>query len=377
MKHEIKIYGEIVPFQGTQIENRGYTNLSIVEEQLKNADGSELLVRLHTVGGDVDEGFAMYASLRRYAKENNVKITTRADGQVASIGTVIFLAGDERVGSPYIQPFFHKAQSLLGGDNEQIKKGLALNEEANKRISLHYSQHTNLTEQEAMELMNGETFLPPQDAEELRFTTTTEEIMRPKALLRKKITNNNMNSKSKNKKGLFQEIKNLIGIYSGEGNTNKIVYTAEMNELDFYQLDENEAPSIGDKATFDGKPAGESNKGEYILQGGETYKFTGEELTEIIPKEESVSDLQLENENLKKQIEDLKKQNSGLQSENKKQEETITGQNIKIETANTLIAKFNSWEIDEENENEEAEKPRNHRQNFSDVPVRNLFQNIK
>ena len=95
MTYEIKIYGEIVPFQGTQIENRGYTNLSIVEDQLKKAGGSELLVKLHTVGGDVDEGFAIYASLRRYAKDHHVKITTRADGQVASIGTVIFLAGDE------------------------------------------------------------------------------------------------------------------------------------------------------------------------------------------------------------------------------------------------------------------------------------------
>ncbi|RMZ60070.1 Clp protease ClpP [Chryseobacterium nematophagum] len=273
MKHEIKIYGEIVPFQGTQIENRGYTNLSIVEEQLKNADGSELLVRLHTIGGDVDEGFAIYASLRRYAKENNIKITTRADGQVASIGTVIFLAGDERIGSPYVQPFFHKAQSLIGGDNEQIKKGLAENEEANKRISLHYSQHTNLTQQEAMELMNGETFLAPTDAEALRFATSTEEIQRPKALLNKKIIKYNMSDQHKDiqRKELLNKVFNFLGI----GTKNKIVFTAENNELDFYELGENDTPSIGDKALFDGKPAGESNNGEYIMQTGETYRFTG------------------------------------------------------------------------------------------------------
>ena len=188
-----------------------------------------------------------------------------------------------------------------------------------------------------------------------------------------------MSNKSKNKKGLLQEIKNLIGIYSGDGNSNKIVYTAEMNELDFYELDENETPSVGDKATYDGKPAGESNDGEYVLQSGETYKFTGEELTEIIPKEEEsgTSDLQTENENLRKEIENLKKENSGLKTENKKQKETITGQNTKIETANKLIDKFNSLDIEEEDDDDEPEKPRNHRQNSSDVPVRNLFQNIK
>lgn len=92
MSKEIKIYGEIVPFQDSWIAESGYCNLSFVQRQLSEANGQDVTVRINSFGGDVDEGFAIYSELRRYAKENNAEVTTLAEGRCASIATVIFLA---------------------------------------------------------------------------------------------------------------------------------------------------------------------------------------------------------------------------------------------------------------------------------------------
>ena len=89
--------------------------------------------------------------------------------------------------------------------------------------------------------------------------------------------------------------------------------------MDFYELADDATPAVGDKAKYDGKPAGDSNGGEYVVQSGDTYKFTGEELTEIVAKVEdaadtTVEDLKTENAALTTEIENLKTQIENLVS---------------------------------------------------------------
>ena len=123
MTFDVKIYGEIVPFQEKWITDQGgYVNQTEVQNQLKEADGKDIRVRIKSFGGDVEEGFAIYSELRRYAKENNAKVTTLAEGQCASIATVIFLAGDERLVTEFTQPFVHNAWCYAMGDAQTLSK---------------------------------------------------------------------------------------------------------------------------------------------------------------------------------------------------------------------------------------------------------------
>jgi len=115
---EIKLYGEVVSFADLQKE--GFVNLSYLQKQLQKAGGKDVKVRINSVGGDVDEGFAMYSELRRYAKENNAKITTLAEGRCASIATIIFLAGDVRIVTEYTEPFVHNAWCYTMGNAKKI-----------------------------------------------------------------------------------------------------------------------------------------------------------------------------------------------------------------------------------------------------------------
>ena len=96
------IRGEIDAFYGYNLKN--------LTEELDKAGGKPLFIDIDSVGGCIVTGMAMFAALRRYAEENNVEVTTRSAGFVASIATAIFLAGDRRIVNEFMQPFVHEPQ---------------------------------------------------------------------------------------------------------------------------------------------------------------------------------------------------------------------------------------------------------------------------
>lgn len=279
MSKEIKIYGEIVPFQDAWIlESGGYCNLSHVQNQLANCNGEDVTVRINSFGGDVDEGFAIYSELRRYAKENNATITTLAEGRCASIATVFFLAGDKRIVTEYTEPFVHNAWTYTIGDSKTLLKASADLERCNDKIAKHYEQHTNLTYDEARELMENETAITAEECLALRFATEIEEVFRPVALQR--IIKNKYNLKqekmaNKKKSGLKAMLKKALGFQ------NKILKTAEDLEVDFPELEDTDTPEVGDKGVVDGNS---NYTGEVVMADGQTFVFEDGTLTEIKEK---------------------------------------------------------------------------------------------
>ena len=276
--HEIKIYGEIVPFEEQWIiDQGGYVNLSTVQDQLKKADGKDITVRIRSFGGDVETGFTIYAELRRYARDNKAKVTTLGEGQVASIATVMFLAGDERILTEHTQPFVHNAWTYTMGDSKELQRVSVELDKCNKQIAEHYALHTDLTVQEALDLMTNETSITPDEAVAMRFATKVEEVLRPVALKRFS-TNNKLNTMSNKTKRLTFYAKKTLGMVS-----NKLVVTADGKDLDFYELEDDAVIKVGDKAYYDGMDA----DGSFIMPDGETYVFIAGELQEIQSEDET------------------------------------------------------------------------------------------
>lgn len=295
--HEIKIYGEIVPFNDAYItegETRnGYCTLSFVQDQLKEAKGKPLKVRINSFGGDVITGFAIYFELRRYADTHNVKIITVGEAYVASIATVIYLAGDERILSGLCSPFVHNAWSEFAGDSKKMAQMAKDLEDATDEIAKHYESHTDLTYEEARELMEKETSITADQAVKMRFAHKKETVSLPKAM--KRFTENNTNKKSQNMKNDKKDAKSLLtkvlAYLNPTAIKNKKISTADEMVLDFYELDEEATPAVGDMANVDGTPA----EGEYVMKDGETYVFTAGELMEIRePEEENTDDADME-----------------------------------------------------------------------------------
>ncbi len=293
--HKVRIYGEIVPYQDGWVVENGFCNLTYVEKQLSEAEGKDLEVMINSMGGDVEEGFAIYTSLRRYAKDNNVNITTKAHGRCSSIATIVFLAGDTRIGNKYVEPFVHNAWTYQEGDANDFKRVSVELESINERIAKFYAEHTNLTYEEARALMDAETFITPEEAVNIRFATEIEEVLRPVALEKFKTKN----SMKKDEKSILAKIKE---IFASEAK-NVEVFTSTNEAILFPDLEDGELPKVGDKATIDGKAA----DGSYTLADGTIYVFVAGELTEIVEKDDDGDDeievLRNENAELKAQIE--------------------------------------------------------------------------
>jgi len=328
--HEIKIYGYI---SNVAEQEEKEVSLLDVQRQLNEAGGKPVLCRINSHGGDAEEGFAIYYELRRYAKENRVKIKTFGESRLGSIATIIFLAGDERELTADLQPFVHKAlfdtdEKLTEAQENELKV-------LNTRLARHYEAHTDLTFAEAYELMEKETFINTSLAKEMRFATSIEEVLRPVALKRfdKKINtklNIDMTKNPKNK-GIIAAakafLKSMVAV-------NKIVYTADEKELDFTNLEEDEVIEVGAYAEFDGSPA----TGEFVMADGKTFVFDeAGMLTEIKEPEAEATDseevlaLREENATLAEQLEAITLKATELATENKKQSLLIA--NAKLTTS--------------------------------------------
>jgi len=332
--HEVKIYGEIA--HTTQKSDTNNT-LSDVQNQLLAANGEDVKVRISSDGGDVNEGFAIYYELRRYAKENNAKIHTFAESRLSSIATVIFLAGDERELSSDLTPFVHKA--YVDTDQELSPEDQKHLSDINNRIAKHYSDHTELTFEEALDLMGNETYISPEMAKNMRFATSIEEVLRPVALKRFELNININNNQMNKSKSILNKVAQFLKIFE-----NKMIATADGGELDFYELDDNAVIEVGTMANYNGEPA----IGSFVLNSGETYVFDSGVLTEIAPADDienndnaTVSALETENEELIAKLEEITNKAIELDTQNKAKALIISNyQNSKSKSA-PVLAKDN------------------------------------
>jgi len=353
MTHEINIYGDIVPFKwlndGSEYDLK---DLNASLSAITPEENDELIVNIHTFGGCTSTAFGIYNKLQRFRDQNKITLTTRVDGWCASSGVIILLAGDRRIGNQFAEPFVHNAWTFTMGDKNDHQKQMEDLARVDDQIASLYSQRTSIEKDKAIELMNSETFVTPEDSLAFGFYTELENVYAAENMIifnslrnrnnqQRLNFNNNMADKAKEtkKKDLFTMIENFF-----LGTKNKIVFTADNSELDFYELGEDETPAIGDKARFDGKPAGDSNGGEYVIPNVGTYKFTGEELTEIEVSEDDDNEV----ENLKTEIENLKTQISNLTAEK-------TAINQKLDNATKIIKGFKELENDDEDEEDQRD----------------------
>lgn len=366
-KHEIKIYGDIVPFKwfndGSECDLKD-VNSSL--SALKVEEGDEIVVGIHTFGGDTATAFGIYNALVRFKDQNNISLTTRVEGWCASSGVIILLAGDKRIGNSYAEPFVHNAWTWTMGDKNKHEKAFEDLARVDDMIANLYAERTSITKEKALELMNADGFIPAEDSLAFGFYTELENVYTAENSLvfnslrqrniQNRISNHNQDmSDNKNKKSLWNSLKKQMDDFFGTAK-NKIVYTADNTELDFYELTDDATPAVGDKAKYDGKPAGESNDGKYVMPNGETFRFEGEELVEVIPadNDEDIDDaenLKQENQNLKQEVENLKTEISNLKAQNSTlttEKETI---NKKLQDATAIINGFKDLDIKiEENE---------------------------
>jgi ATP-dependent protease ClpP protease subunit len=333
------ISGDIVAFNNGFSECYDIAQLNNDLNAIDKTDLKELTIDINTFGGDVTAGFAMANIIRRYASENSVEITTRISGYCSSIGTVIFLAGDKRIGNDYADFFVHNAWTFAVGDkNEMLKQYQDLKETSNT-IAKYYSEKTTIPFEEAVRLMDESTNIDSDTALKYGFFTEVENSVKAynsisiRNLLIQNNSKLNINKNEKEmttkKQSIFNKLVKLISDAK-----NLIVFTDTQEELDFYELEEGDTVNIGDKADFGGKAA----NGVFKLADGVTlYTFEASVLTNIeTPSEEGDENLAQKDA----EIAQLKARIAELESASNAKKVEFEALNKKIEAFKSLESEF-------------------------------------
>lgn len=295
MTGNIYISGQIGTFDGVA----GVELVDVIGQVKKQPEATAFNVHINSEGGLVDVGFDIY----HYLKSLGRPITTIGSGIVASIATVIFMAGSQRQVRENTPFMIHLPWGGSMGTADELEKFAGQLRAIEKKMVVFYKGALNLQEQALLPLLKNETWLTPQQLTALGFTTSRQVKAAAKAFFK---TNSTMNGKFSERDRHWMEslFERVLGKFRHGHIFNKVMQDATGIEIDFTDLPDDEAIEVGALATIDGKPA----VGEYVMPDGATYIFTAGELTKIIESEDDaeVTALRSENKNLKRQLNVIK-----------------------------------------------------------------------
>lgn len=241
-------------------------------------------VHINSIGGSVDVGFDIY----NYLKSLNVPITTIGSGVVASIATVIFMAGNERKLRKNTEFMIHLPSGSVSGTSSDIEAYSEMIKKYDKKLIDFYVESTGLQKEAIEPFLKNETWLSIDDAFDFKFVTEMEVDF---PLVAKAVYNLKTDTKmTDEQKGLFakfnDKLDSIIDKLVGKSNVKAILLQdANGVEIEFPDVMDGEQPIVGEsKALVDGSPA----EGEYLMPDGTTMIFVGGVLTEI--KEAEVDD---------------------------------------------------------------------------------------
>jgi len=162
---EISIYDEIGDY-GTSAKN--------FIEEVKNIGKKDITLRINSVGGSVFDGLAIYNTLRSHQGYVNIKI----EGLAASISTVIAMAGDNIEMAENGFFMIHNPFGQSAGEAVDMRKTADLLDKIKNEIIEIYQRQTKLPYDVLSEMMDKETWLSSQEAQELGFINDITEPLK-------------------------------------------------------------------------------------------------------------------------------------------------------------------------------------------------------
>ncbi|PZR18865.1 MAG: hypothetical protein DI539_16125 [Flavobacterium psychrophilum] len=233
------------------------TNLIDVIRQVKaQKTATEYLVKIDSVGGYVDAGYAIYD----YLKGLSVPVTTYTTKSY-SIASIIFLAGQKRIipegASNALMIHLPWVENLRGTHDAITAQMSHLKAIENKLINF-YSEALQIDKNTIQSLLQNETYLDAQQAKELGIATEIQVAAKAVAMIN--------NEKEENESLMTKVEQKISAIYNKLFNVKAelVLQDATATPITFPDLNEGDTPVEGDKATVDGKPA----DGEYLMPDG-------------------------------------------------------------------------------------------------------------
>lgn len=156
---DIYLYGSITKYP----YGRGDESAATLIDTVTQLDAEEIHLHIDSMGGSVAEGWGMYNALLRHP----AKVTTYADGFVASAALYPYLAGDVRIASSVSAFYLHEAGTSASGyasdlrnaaDQIELLTDIGINAfvdrtgQSREKISQLMQRETTLTAAESLAL---------------------------------------------------------------------------------------------------------------------------------------------------------------------------------------------------------------------------------
>lgn len=287
------------------IGDNGVT-LKKISDQLNGQKYDSVMVHIHSRGGYVDEGFAIY----NYLRSLKVPITTVVEGICYSIATVIALAGDKRIMMPDSKMMIHNPWGDAQGDADEILSYGAMLAESEKKIISFYKRFTDLKEEEIDALMKSETYFDADRAINVGFATQKGEERKAVAKLNDKRRMNENHDKSlidkldefgKMLKSMFKaQAKNMVEDTLADGTA--------------FVVDTEDGEWVGKVAKF--AESGENlPTGDHTLADGRIMVIGDGGVIASIKEADDTEALKAENESLKNELAKYKEDKEKMEAE--------------------------------------------------------------
>lgn len=135
------------------------TSPATFEKALNDANGEDLDIDINSGGGDVFAGSEIYSAIRSYPGKVNIHVV----GLAASAASVIACAGHSDI-APTAQMMVHNVSTRTDGNYHDMNKASKDLKQADRAIAAAYVEKSGMSEQDALDLMDAETWLTAQDA---------------------------------------------------------------------------------------------------------------------------------------------------------------------------------------------------------------------
>lgn len=159
---EIVIYDEI-GFWGVSAQD--FVN------DLSEVTSKTINLRINSPGGEVFDGMAIHAALKRHSATVNVFV----DGLAASIASVIAMAGDTVTMAKRSQMMIHEATGFAFGNAADMQKTADVLNQISDNIAGIYADHAGGVLSEWRDRMKAETWMTDQQAVDLGLADRIEE----------------------------------------------------------------------------------------------------------------------------------------------------------------------------------------------------------
>lgn len=107
-------------------------------------EGKTITLQINSPGGSVFHGLALYDTLRTLSKQGH-PIVTVARGYAASMGSLLFLAGDTRLIGAEAMVMFHNLSAGTGGDLYTMEEDVKFFKKLNKRLDSIVTKRTKVS----------------------------------------------------------------------------------------------------------------------------------------------------------------------------------------------------------------------------------------